>query len=51
MTKEDKLYGAWLNELGSGTLEGPELHESLHRLHDEAEASHPAPKTKETAHA
>lgn len=43
MTAEDFAYAAWLDVLGSSTDEGPVLTEALHRLHDEAEASHTAP--------
>ena len=42
MTTDDETRAAWLNLLGSGTLEGPALHESLEHLHDAAEASHHA---------
>lgn len=40
MTREDAVYGAWLDLLGSGTDEGPVLTRALHELHDRAEASH-----------
>lgn len=40
MTNEDETRAAWLNLLGSGTVEGDALHEGLAHLHDVAEASH-----------
>lgn len=40
MTSEDAVYGEWLDLLGSGLEEGPELSAGLKRLHDRAEASH-----------
>lgn len=43
MTAEDETYAAWLDTLGSGTFEGPALHESLERLRLRAEASHHGP--------
>lgn len=49
MTTDDETRAAWLNLLGSGTLEGPALHESLTHLHDLAEASHHAWGAKDYA--
>jgi len=43
MTREDAVYGEWLDLLGSGTEESEELHEALHALHDAAEVSHHGP--------
>lgn len=41
MTVEDEVYAGWLDILGSDIIVSPEeLCESLHRLHDAAEASH-----------
>lgn len=38
MTDDDRVYGEWLNLLGSGLLDDS----VLHTLHDRAEASHHA---------
>jgi hypothetical protein len=45
MTDDDRVYGEWLNLLGSGLLDDS----VLHTLHDRAEASHQPPPTQADA--